>query len=153
VSHDRDVLERAERPLRELEGRRRDVDEVDEHALAAAPQALREHRELLAASAAELDDRDRILEGFHHLGRVALEQPALGARDPVPRQPADRLEQRGAERVVKVLRLDLLRRQREVAAHVGGEVADRLEGRGLRAVGNRHGAAKSQALRTVRNFA
>ena len=51
----------------------------------------------------------------------AAEQPVLGARDPIPRQPADRLEQARPERVVQVLRLQLLRREREIAPHVGGE--------------------------------
>ena len=54
--------------------------------------------------------------------RRAPPAAALGARDAVPRQPADRLEQARAERVVEILRLQLLRREREIAPHVGGEI-------------------------------
>ena len=56
------------------------------------------------------------------LARVRAEQPRLGPRDAIPRQPADRLEQARAERVVEILRLQLLRRQREIARDVGGEL-------------------------------
>ena len=65
VPHDRDVLERSQRPLRELESRQGDVDQ--------------------------------------------MEQSPLRPGDAVPRQPADRLEERRPERVVEIPRLDLLR--------------------------------------------
>src|SRR4029450_3703416 len=47
----------------------------------------------------------------------------LQARETIRGQPADRLEERRAERVVQVFRLELLRRQREIALHVGREVS------------------------------
>ena len=63
-------------------------------------------------------------------GRAALEQAQLGARDAVPRQPADRLEQRRAERVVEVARRQLPRLLRQVVL----DVARELRGRRLGAV-------------------
>src|SRR5687768_16060254 len=61
------------------------------------------------------------------LGGMAVEQGALGARDAIPGQAADRFEQAGAQRVVEIFRLQLLGRQREIARDVGREL--RLEGR------------------------
>ena len=57
---------------------------------------------------------------------VAIEQGPLRARDAIPGQPADRLEEARPERVVEILRLQLLRRQREVAPDVGGEISYQL---------------------------
>ena len=85
--------------------------------------------------------------GLDHLRREPREEPSLGARDPVPRQAADRLEEGGAQTVVEIPGLELLRRQREIAPDVPGEVPNRFEGRRLGAFGN-HDAGP-----TVRNFA
>ena len=52
----------------------------------------------------------------------------LRARDPVPRQPADGLEQARPERVVEVLRLQLLGHEREIARDIGGEFGDERAG-------------------------
>ena len=93
-------------------------------------QRFGENHDLLAAAAAQLDDqRHRVLERAEprdDLGRVPMEQRALRARDAVPRQPADRLEEARAERVVEILRLQLLRREREIARDVGGALHQRV---------------------------
>ena len=65
-----------------------------------------------------------VAERRHDRPGVPREQLGLGARDPVPRQPADRLEQARAERVVQILRLQLLGREREVALDIGSEFGD-----------------------------
>src|SRR5206468_9771625 len=114
VPDDRDVLERAEGALRELERGRRYVDEVDRHPPAAAPRRFGEQGDLLAAPGPELEQGHRVTERSNHLVRRPGEQARLRARDPIPGQPADRLEERRTERVVEVLRLDLFGREREV---------------------------------------
>jgi hypothetical protein len=79
--------------------------------------------QFLAAAAAELHDRAvGPAQRRDDRAGVPRQQRRLGARDPIPRQPADRLEQAGAERVVQVLRLQLLRCGRQVAPDVGGEL-------------------------------
>ena len=62
-------------------------------------------------------------------GRAAASRSRLRARDAVPRQLADRLEQRRAERVVEVPRRQLPRRQRQVVLDVARELLERPNGR------------------------
>ena len=118
MPHDRDVLEAAERPLGLLEGRGRDVDQVDRDRPAAAAQRLGEHRDLLATAAPQLDERQRITQRRDDLVGPPGEEPPLRPRDPVPGKPADRLEKAGAERVIQVLRLELPRTQHQIPFHV-----------------------------------
>ena len=146
MADDGDVLEAPERALGQLEGRRRDVDQVHRHRAPAQAQRLGDHGELLAAAAAELRDRHRIADRTHHLRREPRQEAALRPRDPVPRQVADRFEERRAEAVVEVLRLELFGGQGQVAADFFREIAHRFGGRRLRGERDRHYAA-------VRNFA
>ena len=60
-------------------------------------------------------------ERRHDFFRVRDQQSMFCARDSIPRQSADRLEQARPERVVQILRLKLLRRELQIAAHFGGE--------------------------------
>ena len=131
MADDRDVLQARQPLLGLLERLRGDVDQVDAGRAAGRLQRLGEHDQLLAAAAPELDDRGGSSSPSvgDDLPRVSVEQAALRARDAVPRQPADRLEQARAERVVEILRLELLRREREIAPDVGGEVGEQT-GRG-----------------------
>src|SRR5205085_12371228 len=97
-------------------------------------QRIAENHHLLAAAAPELDDHrngSAPADASDDRGRVLLEQPLLRARNAVPRQPADRFEQARAERVVEILGLKLLRRQRQIAADVGGKPYEVAIGDGL----------------------
>ena len=127
VADDRDVLEAPERALGELERRRRDVDQVDR---APGAAAARSASAIIASFSPLPQPSSTSVTGSptrrHHLRREPREQAPLGARDPVPRQVADRLEERRAEPVVEVLRLELLGREGEVAAHVGRRNRARL---------------------------
>jgi hypothetical protein len=124
------MLEAGEPLFRLLECLGRDVDEVHAGVPAARLQRLREEDELFAAAAPELHDRracgcpfgveDRVP---HDLGRVACEQPPFGARDVVPREPANRVEQARAERVVEVLRLQLSGNQLQIPRDVRREIS------------------------------
>src|SRR5262249_49606560 len=55
---------------------------------------------------------------------VCFQQPLLGPRDRIPRQPADCLKEGRAELVVQILRWQLSRRLREVISNVLGKCAD-----------------------------
>jgi hypothetical protein len=80
------------------------------------PTQLHDRRASLDPFRAErgvLDDRRR----------VPFEKLALRAGDAVPRQAADRLEQTRAERIVEILRLQLLRRQLQIAGDVRGKLS------------------------------
>ena len=90
----------------------RDVDQVDDDAAGAGCAAPRR------ASRASRRCRSRARRASPDPSSGATisaanraKQPPLGPRDPVPGQPADRLEESGAERVVEVLRLELLGRR------------------------------------------
>ena len=67
--------------------------------------------------------------GPRHVARVRAQQPGLGARDAVPRQPADRVEQARPERIVEISRLQLFRLARRSrttsAANASSERWDR----------------------------
>jgi hypothetical protein len=130
MADDGDVLQTGQALLGLLEGLRRDVDQVHARAAAGGLQRLGEHDQLLPAAASELDDCRpvRRAEGRNHVRGVAAQQPALGPRDSIPRQPADGVEQAGAERVVQVFRLELLRLEGEIAPHVRGELGGGGEG-------------------------
>ena len=106
-----------------LERLGRDINQVHAGAGAATLERLGEQDDLLAAAAAQLDNRAfGVAESGHDRPGVAREQLRLGPRDPVPRQAADGLEQAGPERVVEILRLQLLGRERQIARDVGGEL-------------------------------
>ena len=79
--------------------------------------------ELVAVAAAELDQSIRASGGGEDLRAVRVNQPPLGPRDRIPRQLADGVEQRRAERVVERARRELTRRLRQVIANIGGERA------------------------------
>ncbi len=125
VPHHRDVSQSVQPLFTLLERLRRNVDQVDVRAGAAALERFGEEHDLLAAAASELDDRAlAIAERRHDRRGVPCEQIGLGSRDPVPRQTADRLEQARPERVVQILRLQLLGREREVPLDIGSEFGD-----------------------------
>src|SRR5687768_16253965 len=110
--------------LREIERGRRDVDEP--HGRGAAPARGRGEQQiqLLAVAAAELDDLELAGQRVEDRGAAPLEQRALGAPDPVPRQAADRFEERGAEIVVEPARRQRPRRARESVGDVAREGGD-----------------------------
>jgi hypothetical protein len=101
-----------ERRLREVDQVRVDPGEID---------VRQERRELLAVAAAELDHAAARSQRPADRRPVSAEQLHLGARDPVPRKVADRVEQRRAERVVEESRGELSRALLEVAADVPRE--------------------------------
>ena len=81
----------------------------------------RQDGELLAAAAAELHDAERPAQRLENRLRVRREQRRFRARDAIPRQAADRFEERRPELVVEVFRRELPRRALQVLAHLGGE--------------------------------
>src|SRR5262249_36241412 len=113
------------------DGLARDVDQVHAAVAAGGLQRLGEDHELLAAAASQLDElrHDRSIRSAQQvddLTSVRFEQPPLRAGDAVPRQTADRLEEARAERIVEILRLQLLGGQREIAPHIGSEIDTQL---------------------------
>jgi hypothetical protein len=60
-----------------------------------------ERRQLLAIAATQLHDAPTRSDGAADGHRVPGQQPTLGGGDAIPRQVADRVEQRRAERVVE----------------------------------------------------
>ena len=85
------------------------------------PARFDQDLQLLAVTAAELDQRQRRIEGSDDVLGPPGDQLRLGARDLVPRQPADGVEQRRSERIVEVLRRQLLRRPLQRLGDFGGE--------------------------------
>src|SRR6266508_2522509 len=76
---------------------------------------MRQQRcEFLSISAAQFDDPRTTAEHASNLRRIPLEQPELGACDPVPRQMADGIEETGAERIVQITRRQLSRFQLQI---------------------------------------
>ena len=65
------------------------------------PGMGQQRRELLAVAATQLDDPATSAECPPYRRRVLLKQPQLGARDAVPRQMTNRVEERRAQRVVE----------------------------------------------------
>jgi hypothetical protein len=65
--------------------------------------------ELLPVAAPELGNRHRLGEAGNHVCGVRVQERRFGARDAIPRQPADRIEQRRAEAVVEIFRRQLTR--------------------------------------------
>ena len=99
------------RPLERLdrthEGGLGEIDEVRVHGGdAGMPQ---QRRELLAIATPELDHAATAPHRLPDGARVLPEQPKLGARDAVPGQMTDGVEQRGAERIVEEARGELPR--------------------------------------------
>ena len=95
-----------------------------EPSVTAAPTdvpRLDERHQLVAVARPELDERGRF-EVPEDRARVFGNEPELSAGDAVPRQPADGLEERGAERVVEVARRQLARLQSQVIANVVREL-------------------------------
>ena len=88
-------------------------------------QRLGQQRELLAAARTRAPRSSRAAAAAcDTISRACRASSPLSAR--VMRyhgSAADGVEERGAQRVVEVPRLQLLRPQRQVAAHVGGELA------------------------------
>ena len=123
-----------------------DVDQMHAAAAAGRLQRLGEDRRASRrcrspSSTTAARATDPIRRAVDDLARVRAQQPALRARDAIPRQPADRLEQAEPERVVEILRRQLPRRQREVVPHVGGEIAISLS------TGSWH--ARDRVMRTL----
>ena len=81
------------------------------------------------AAAAQLGDADVRSERGRDLRRLRPQNLILGARDVVLRQLADGREERRAERVIKVVREEKLRRGGESAADILGEAAGRARRR------------------------
>jgi hypothetical protein len=121
MRHDVDGVERRHRAAGEIERGRRDVDQMHREAAARRLGGGDERRQFVSAARAELDEHRQRIDARQNLAPVAREQGALGARNRIPRQLADRLEQRRTERVVEVARRQLPRRQREVILDVAGK--------------------------------
>ena len=107
VSDDAKVVQGGERPARELEGGGRHVNQMDVQQPAARPRGLDQRAELVAASRSELDDCGDPVKGPEDIAAVRGQQPRFGARDGVPRQPANRFEERRTEIVVEIARRQL----------------------------------------------
>src|SRR5205814_1949165 len=104
-------VERREGAAGEIECGGRDVHQMHGQMVRSRAAGGDERRELVAAPRAELDDGGQRVEAGEYLAAVALKQRALDFRDAVPRQLADGLEQRGAERIVEIARRQLPGRQ------------------------------------------
>ena len=114
------------------QGRARDVDRVVGGEL-PAPQRLEDPARVLRAAAPQLGDQDRGPEGANDLLRVVAQDAGAGAREAVLGKEADHLEERGPDRVVEVLRGQLLLlRLLQSRPDVGGELRDGVFERGLR---------------------
>ena len=98
----------------------RDVDQM--HAPESLAAALEQDRELLAVAASKLRDVQRSRQRLENLARVAREQRGLRSRDAIPGQPADRVEERRAQRVVEVTRRELARRPLQVLRDIRDEI-------------------------------
>ena len=130
MADDRKMVEPAERPLGLLERLTRDVDQMDP---ASPPEACSASARMTSFSPLPQPSSTncgstvvRTAQQIDDVDGVRSEQPPFGARDAIPRQPADGLEQARAERVVEILGLQLFRREREVPPHVGSEVEREL---------------------------
>jgi len=92
-----------------------------------------ERRQLLAAAASQLDDARQGTRSSEHAGGMRREQTRLRARDGIPRQAADRLEQRRPQDVVQISRRELPRRSRQIRPNIARKfarlVANRSAGR------------------------
>ena len=93
------VVDRGERLHRSFQRRLGKIDQV--RVDVPDPGVGQQRGELLAVAAAQLDDPAASAECPPNRRRVLLKQPQLGARDAVPRQVTNRVEQRGAQRVVQ----------------------------------------------------
>jgi hypothetical protein len=113
-----------------LERGGRDVDQVQMERRLRARERSHQRGELVAAAGTELDDQPRIGERADRHG-ITFEQALFSARHLVPRQAADRFEQRRSKRIVQIFRRQRLRRRREATADVGHQRRiDRLGGAG-----------------------
>ena len=117
---DRHGRQRRETRASTQQRRGRDVDQV--HTPEPLAALLEQDRKLLTVAAAKLRDVERPRQRLEHLARVAREQRRLRPRDPVPRQPADGIEERRAQRVVEIARRQLARRPLEILGDVGDEI-------------------------------
>ena len=122
VADERHVREAAQRTVRQLERRRGDVDQMDLYRSAHMLQGCRQTGELLTAAAAELDKGGRIRKRRDDGGRMTLDQLMFRTGDAIPGKPADGLEEQGAQRVVQILRVDLLWPKRQRSPHILGEL-------------------------------
>ena len=107
MREDVDAAAVAQRPRGRRERGSRHIHEVDAH-MAPRRRRVEDRRQLGAASRSKLHERGR-LNALDQLAAMTLDEPLLCARDAVPRELADRLEQRRPERVVEVLRGQLTR--------------------------------------------
>src|SRR2546426_3051976 len=107
MGHDVDVVENRESAARGGERRFREIDEVD----GEAPGRGRpfqsgcrgeELRQLRALARAKLDESRERRGKVEDLAGVPVEPTALPPRDLIPKQLADRFEQRRAERIVEI---------------------------------------------------
>jgi hypothetical protein len=86
--------------------------------------AFDERLQLAAVAGAELDEVRELRELREDLRAVTFEEAHLCARDRVPREFADRVEQRRAERVVEIHRRQLPWRELQTVAHIFGKCRD-----------------------------
>ena len=121
------------RGLQRLDG---DVDQV--HVGARLPRhrgdrAARASRHCRSPARRATHPALRLERRSRDVARVPLQEHGLRARDPIPGQPADGVEQARSERVVEISRLQLLRLALQIANDVGGE---RVEDGGIGAQEN-----------------
>src|SRR5436190_21150617 len=102
-----------------LQRGRRNIDQL--HKGERFRRVRREYGELLPAAASKLRKADGPLERSYNRAGVRGEQCRLRASDAVPRQPADRLKERGAELVVEIARGELAPRPLQVLANLARE--------------------------------
>jgi hypothetical protein len=96
------------------------------HWLLPPRRRLEERPQLFAIARTQLDDVGQRWQAAEDAVAMRREQTHLCPGDGVPRQPADRFEQSGAEIIVEVARRELARRQRQVVPHVGRELLERM---------------------------
>jgi hypothetical protein len=125
MRHDMDVLRSAERATRQGERARRDVNQMKfEPGGAVPPVGADQRRQLLAAARPELDDSRQARNVRENRPPMGREQPHFSARDPIPRQKTNRVEECRSQRVVQIARGKLARLELQVVLDIARESRD-----------------------------
>ena len=107
MRHDDDLGVTGEDPAGGVECRTRHVHEVHGHG--ASGPGRQERGEFQTASRPEFDEGRKRIDKGENVARPALEEPLFGPGDLVPRQVADRLEERRSKLAVQMFGRELTR--------------------------------------------
>ena len=131
-------VETGERGSREVERTRRHVDQMHCGLIPARDRRFNQNRQLLAAAAAKLDVRGVLACDVHQRWSQAGEQGRLAARDAIPGEAADRLEERRPECIVEPPRRQPLRLREQARTEVLGKGGTRRSLSGRNGTWHRH---------------